>query len=155
MRRDPTHRLEVLSADDAVVRLQGELGEQPRRAHEGNIATPERLEQIVVELAQFALHLGVELDEPVPVSELAAELAVIERWVGTLRNRWEDSAVHEFCRSMQDKPGARARVWTFLGRADVKDICLFKRTMLTRGEALMVWAMARELGENMKQEAGR
>ena len=26
MRRDPAHRLEVLPADDAVVRLQGELG---------------------------------------------------------------------------------------------------------------------------------
>jgi hypothetical protein len=30
----------------------------------------------VVELAQLALHLGVELDEPVPASEVAAELEV-------------------------------------------------------------------------------
>ena len=76
MRRDPARRLEVLPPDDAVVRLQGELGEEPGRAHEGDIATPERLEQIVVELSQLALHLGVEIDEPVPASEVAAELEV-------------------------------------------------------------------------------
>ena len=74
MRRDAAHRLQVLPADDAVVRLLVELGFKPRRAHEGNIAESERLGQILVELAQLELHLGIELDEPWPVSKVAAEL---------------------------------------------------------------------------------
>ena len=40
---DPAHRLEVLPADDAVVWLPGELGFQPFRAHERNIAASEHL----------------------------------------------------------------------------------------------------------------
>ena len=60
---DPAHRLEVLPADDAVVWLPGELGFQPFRAHERNIAASEHLRQIGVERTQLALHLGVEADE--------------------------------------------------------------------------------------------
>jgi hypothetical protein len=59
---DPAHRLEVLPTDDAVVWLQGELGFQPFRAHERNIAASEHLRQIAVERTQLALHLGVEAD---------------------------------------------------------------------------------------------
>eukprot|EP00900_Chrysochromulina_parva_P005112 jgi/Chrpa1/14601/Chrysochromulina_OHIO_Genome00018743-RA len=60
---DPAHRLEVLPANDAVVWLPGELGFQPFRAHERNIAPSEHLSQIVVERTQLALHLGVDADE--------------------------------------------------------------------------------------------
>jgi hypothetical protein len=60
---DPAHRLEVLPADDAVVWLPGELGFQPFRAHERNIAASEHLRQIAVERTQLALHLGVDADE--------------------------------------------------------------------------------------------
>ena len=60
---DPAHRLQVLPADDAVVWLPGELGFQPFRAHERNIAASEHLRQIAVERTQLALHLGVDVDE--------------------------------------------------------------------------------------------
>ena len=60
---DPAHRLEVLPADDAVVWLPGELGFQPFRAHERNIAASEHLSQVAVERTQLALHLGVDVDE--------------------------------------------------------------------------------------------
>ena len=60
---DPAHRLEVLPADDAVVWLPGELGFQPFRAHERNIAASEHLSQIAVERTQLALHFGVKVDE--------------------------------------------------------------------------------------------
>ena len=60
---DPAHRFEVLPADDAVVWLPGELGFQPFRAHERNIAASEHLSQVAVERTQLALHLGVDVDE--------------------------------------------------------------------------------------------
>jgi len=71
MRLDPAHRLEVLPADDAVVWLPGELGFQPFRAHERNIAASEHLRQVAVERTQLALHLGVDVDELVRRAALA------------------------------------------------------------------------------------
>jgi len=59
---DAAHRLEVLPADDAVVWLPGELGFQPFRAHERNIAASEHLRQVAVERTQLALHLVVDVD---------------------------------------------------------------------------------------------
>jgi len=69
---DPAHRFEVLPADDAVVWLPGELGFQPFRAHERNIAASEHLRQIAVERTQLALHFGVDVDELARRAALAA-----------------------------------------------------------------------------------